>query len=166
MLFVGLNLGLAVKANRVQSTRSAKQAIFIYALWVISMGTNLVLLACLSVEWDQSDTTVMLSLAGGAAAICWFARRRRLKIYDPMIRGWLALLCKAMPQIAQAWKIYLNRGAPGLAPVMVWTGHVTILIRLGHLWLSIREVGWDQNRRASFVSEVGNELSWIVATAV
>jgi len=30
--------------------------------------------------------------------------------------------------------------------------------------IAIREAGWDQNRAGSFLSEVTNELSWVVVT--
>jgi hypothetical protein len=46
------------------------------------------------------------------------------------------------------------------------TGHITILARLGQLCCSIKEAGWDRNRRGSALSELANKVSWLVATLV
>jgi hypothetical protein len=67
--------------------------------------------------------------------------------------------------LALAYKIFMQGGA-GLATAAVITGHITILSRLGLLWFSIQEAGWDRNRRGSALSEVANEISWLVATLV
>ena len=58
------------------------------------------------------------------------------------------------------------RGGAGLAGAAVITGHITILPRLGQLWFSIKEAGWDRNRHGSALSELANEASWLVATLV
>ena len=72
---------------------------------------------------------------------------------------------KAIPQLALAYKIAM-RGGAGLAAAAIITGHITILARLGQLWFSIKEAGWDRNRRGSAFSELANEISWLAATAV
>ena len=72
---------------------------------------------------------------------------------------------KAIPQLALAYKIFM-RGGAGLAGAAVITGHITILPRLGQLWFSIKEAGWDRNRHGSALSELANEASWLVATLV
>ena len=48
----------------------------------------------------------------------------------------------------------------------VVTGHITILARLGQLWSSIKETGWNRNRRGSALSELANEASWLAAILV
>mgnify|MGYP003394621956 CR=1 FL=1 len=165
-LFAGLNLGLAIKANKVYPDRNSQQNIFVYGLWVLIAALNATIILVKSPGWDRTDTTVVILLLFGTLVIGFVAKKKHLNIRDPMIRGWLALLCKAMPQLAQAWKIVLNRGAPGFSPAMVWLGHATILVRLAQLGFAVREAGWDKNRRASLLSEIGNELSWIIVTII
>ena len=104
-------------------------------------------------------------MALGAVLTLAVGSRQRLGIADPMVKGWLAVFFKAIPQLALAYKIYL-RGGAGLAAAAVITGHITILARLGQLWFSIQEAGWDRNRRGSALSELANEGSWIIATLV
>ena len=69
-----------------------------------------------------------------------------------------------MPQLLLAWK-FLAEGASGTPLTSVIVGHATILIRLGQIYFMVREAGFDRNRVWLAVSEVSNEVSWIVATA-
>jgi hypothetical protein len=83
----------------------------------------------------------------------------------PHDQGRAGGIFKAVPQLALAYKIFMQGGA-GLAAAAVITGHVTILSRLGLLWFFIKEAGWDRNRRGSALSELANETSWLIATIV
>ncbi len=164
LAFLLLNLVLACRAHANQPSRVTLQTILSYAAWttmvladlgvMLWQGTNL---------WDGKDTVTALLVGMGLTVILLVAYRLNLGLIDPMVKGYLAVVFKAIPQLALAYKIFMV-GGRGLAPVAVVTGHITILTRLGQLWFSIKEAGWDRNRRGSALSELANEGSWLVAT--
>jgi len=165
LAFLLLNLVLAFRAHVNQPSRVTLQTILSYTAWtamvladlgvMLWQGTNL---------WDGKDTVTALLVGAGLAVTLLVAYRLNLGLIDPMVKGYLAVAFKAIPQLALAYKIFMM-GGRGLAPVAVVTGHITILTRLGQLWFSIKEAGWDRNRRGSALSELANEGSWLVATA-
>jgi hypothetical protein len=99
----------------------------------------------------------------GIALVLAVGRLRGLGIADPLVRGWLAVFFKGTPQLTLAWHI-LQNGGEGLAPFAILSGHITINLRIGQLVFALREAGWDRNRLGSALSEVANELSWVVTT--
>jgi hypothetical protein len=164
LIFLLLNVALTLRAHRAQPSRVTLQALASYLLWAGSAAVSLGIFLTLSPSlWDARDTATTLAVAGGIVVL-GFAYRG-LPLRDPIFRGWLALFFKSLPQVVLAVKVGMDGGA-GLAPLAVWAGHVTICIRIGQLAFSIREAGWDRNRRGSFLSEVGNELSWVLVTVV
>lgn len=165
-IFLGLNLLLAVKAHQVQPSRVTAQTVATYATWASVLGGALVVLLWRSLgEWHPVDTLNVIVSGAGIVSTLAVGRRHGLGLTDPMLRGWLAVFFKATPQLTLAWHLTQVGGA-GLAPIAVLAGHVTINLRLGQLYFSIREAGRDRNRIASAVSELANELSWVVATIV
>ncbi|HMM75314.1 MAG TPA: hypothetical protein PJ986_06380 [Gammaproteobacteria bacterium] len=165
-LFLVINLRLSIRAHRVQPSRVTKQTVWVYALWTTIIATNLAALAWHGAgAWTAiDDATIGIVLAGVAATLA-LGHRRDLDWRDPIVRGWLAVFFKGVPQLTLAWNLALVGGG-GLAPLAVFAGHVTICTRLGQLVFSIREAGWDRNRTGSLISEIANEGSWIVATVV
>lgn len=165
-IFLGLNLLLSIKAHQVQPSRVTAQTVVTYATWSTVLALALVVLVWRSLgEWHAVDTLNVLVSGAGVLVTLAVGRRHGLGPADPMVRGWLAVFFKATPQLTLAWHLAQVGGA-GLAPFAVLAGHVTINLRLGQLYFSIREAGWDRNRLGSAVSEIANELSWVVATIV
>lgn len=163
-IFLGLNLILAFRAHRNQPSRVTTQTIASYLLWVVVIGANTAVMFIRNTgTWDATDTRTTLLVAVGVLATLAISKSRSLQISDPLVRGVLALFFKAIPQLALAYKISQVGGA-GLAGWMILAGHVTILTRLGQLWFSLKEAGWDRNRKGSAISELANEGSWLVAT--
>ena len=165
-IFLGLNLHLAVKAHHAQPSRVTAQTIVIYALWsaVLALALGVLLWRSLG-AWFLVDT-LNVGLSGlGIVGVLGIARRHQRGIADPIVRGWLAVFFKGTPQLTLAWHLTQVGGA-GLAPFAVLAGHFTICLRIGQLYFSIKEAGWDRNRMGSAISEIANELSWIVATIV
>jgi hypothetical protein len=165
--FCVLNLGLAIGGNRKQPSRIMRQAVIIYAFWTVAVaGCIATVLSQGSYQWGMTDTvTLAVAAVVGMMAICigWF--RYGLTVKDPIVRGYVAMILKGWPQLALAYKISQYGGA-GLPMLAVILGHVTILIRITQLAFALREAGWDRNRKGSMISEVGNELTWLVTTAV
>jgi hypothetical protein len=165
-IFLALNLLLALKAHQVQPSRVTAQTVATYATWsLVLAGALLVLLWRALGAWQPVDTLNVLVSGLGIAGTLGIGRRHGFGLADPMVRGWLAVFFKATPQLTLAWHLAQVGGA-GLAPFAILAGHITINIRLGQLYFSIREAGWDRNRIGSAVSEIANELSWVVATIV
>jgi hypothetical protein len=95
----------------------------------------------------------------------WRAHRLGLKITDPLVKGVIAVCFIGLPQLTLAYKIFLE-GGQGLAGTMLFAGHIAILTRLGQLWFSIQEAGWDRNRQGAALSEIANETTWLLVTLV
>lgn len=164
LAFLLLNLVLAFRAHRNLPSRVTRQTILSYAAWTLVVLADLGVMLWRGTHlWDGKDTITTLLVGGGLALTMLVAYRLNLGLVDPMVKGYLAVSFKAIPQLALAYKIMMV-GGRGLAPVAVITGHITILTRLGQLWYSIKEAGWDRNRQGSALSELANEGSWIVAT--
>ena len=162
--FVVFNLFLSLGAHRAQPSRVTKQAVVTYAVWifmlsavVFAVGTNN------AYQWSIQDTVTLAAaavLVAGTLVITWQLRR---SVQDPMVLAFLAIACKAIPQLLLVWKI-LEEGGSGIPLVSVLVGHVTILVRLGQIYFMVREAGWERNRTWLAVSEGAAEITWIAAT--
>jgi hypothetical protein len=166
LIFLLLNLILTVRAHQSQPSRVTLQTIISYVAWTVVVLADLVVMLWKGTHiWGRIDTVTTGLVGLGVVLTLGLAYRLELGIVDPMIKGWLAVFFKAIPQLALAYKIF-SMGGAGLAAAAVITGHITILSRLGQLWFAIKEAGWDRNRRGSALSELANEASWTVATLV
>jgi hypothetical protein len=165
-VFLILNLVLAIRAHCNQPSRVTFQTILSYAAWVTMVTLDLGVMFWKGTgTWNMRDTSTVILAAIGVIATFSVAQRKQLAITDPMVKGYLAVFFKAVPQLILAYNIFMMGGA-GLAGMAILTGHITILTRLGQLWFSIREAGWDRNRIGSAVSELANESSWVIVTIV
>ncbi|MBM3946205.1 MAG: hypothetical protein FJ315_02235 [SAR202 cluster bacterium] len=164
LIFLLLNLVLTTRGHAAHPSRVAWQAAASYAWWSLFSTASLVTFLVQSPSrWDGRDTVTTLAVAASVAALAlWY---RGLPLRDPMVRGWLALAFKSLPQVVLAVKVAMDGGA-GVAGIAIVAGHLTILVRIAQLGFSIAEAGWDRNRRASFLSEVGNEATWMLVTVV
>ncbi len=166
LMFLVVNLVLAVRAHKAQPSRVTAQTIASYSAWTVVITADLILMVSKgNGEWDHRDYQTVLYAGLGIAVVLLIAWFKKLEYSDPIVRGWLAVFFKAVPQLMLAYKIYSVGGA-GLSGVAVINGHITIMTRLGQLCFSIREAGWDRNRIGSAMSEMANETSWMVATIV
>lgn len=157
-------LWLAVHANRAKPSRIAKQTIVIYITWFTLLLTNV---AAVFINgnymWGNSDSWTILAVVILTLLAIWRAKSKNLTISDPMIKGVVGSSVKAIPQFVMAWKIALEGGL-GVPGVAVFTSNFNILVRIGQLVMSIRQVGWDKNRRWMLVTESLNYLSWFAVT--
>jgi hypothetical protein len=164
--FCALNWSLAIGANRDEPSRSGKQTIITYAFWtVVLAGCIVTVLSTGKYQWGVTDTVALAVAAIAGTLTVRIGWSYQLPIDDGIVRGYLAMIFKSWPQLMLAYKISQQGGA-GLPLLAVVLGHVTILIRLLQLWLTAREAGWNRKRKGSMISEVGNELTWLVTTFV
>jgi hypothetical protein len=160
-VFTIFNLYLSFQAHSVQPSRATAQALSVYVLWILITTSNLgVLVFVGGLTWTIVDTISAATIVLGIAVIMG---KREFK--DPITKGLLAALFKGITHLALGAGIYLY-GAEGVSLLTLVVGHITINIRLGQIWYSIREAGWDRNRRGSFLSEAISEATWIATTAV
>ena len=164
--FLLINLKLSHQAHLVQPSRITKQTLIVYATWTVIMALNIsVFLWRDEAVWKDVDTLTSTFALIGIFIVIAVSLFQKLSLSDPILRGYLALIFKAMPQLTLAYSIWLD-GGEGLSVVAVIVGHITICTRLGQIYLSIREASWDRNRIGSAISEIGNEASMVVLTIV
>ena len=164
LAFLLINLALTFRAHRLQPSRVTLQTVLTYSAWTLAIAACLALLLYRGTEvWDWKDTatTVMVSLGGLAT---WLAARRRgLPLTDPLVIAFFGVCFIALPQLTLTYKIFAV-GGTGLAGGMLLAGHIGITTRLGQLWFAIREAGWDRNRLGAALSELANEITWLLVT--
>ncbi len=164
LAFLVMNLALTLRAHLSQPSRLTLQTVLTYSAWTLVIAADLAALLWKGTEiWDLKDT-VTAGLVGLGAILIWLrARRLDLPITDPLVNGGFALCCIGLPQLTLAYKIF-TVGGQGMAGAMLLAGHIGIMTRLGQLWFAIREAGWDRNRKAAALSELGNETTWLLVT--
>ena len=162
--FLLLNLLLAHRAHRVKPERVTLQVFLSYSLWTIMVTLDLsVMIVKGNWTWNGRDTATVALAALGIAVTLLIAFLNNLGIADPIVKGYLAVCFKAIPQLIMAHNIFVVGGA-GLAATTVVTGHITVLTRLGQLVFTIKAAGWDRNRTGSAISEIANEVTWAIVT--
>ncbi|MDP3999136.1 MAG: hypothetical protein Q8P76_00900 [bacterium] len=158
------NLYLAVRAHKAQPSRVTLQIIAIMALGVViySLLIGLVLIKEKNV-WDRYDNITAVLVLIGISATLMVARKKNLTATDPIVKGWLILWTRTPANILMACKILIVGGA-GVSGVMVVIFHILTVSRILQIWFSIKEAGWDRNRKGMALNEIGNETSWILVT--
>lgn len=161
-----LNLILAVKANKVQSSKVTKQVLITYVIWIILVTADLAVMIIRKTSyWDFKDDITSLIVGIGILSTLVIAKKNKLGIKDPMVNGYNSMFFKAVPQLTMAYKIALE-GSRGLAGTTVLAGIVTNSTRLGQLISSVKEAGWDRNRKGGAISEFGSTLTWYIISIV
>lgn len=165
-VFIALNFVITVSLHRKHPTRVTRQLLAAYLLWSVAMGANIAgVIWHGGYRWGANDALTMLIAGGGVVATLVIAKRQSLGLTDPIVKGWLAVCFKAVPQVMLGVKIAAEGGAgtPGAAVLM---GHITILARLGQIAIAVREGGWNRELIGLTISEATNELSWVVVTII
>lgn len=166
-IFALLNLSLSIVAlsESVGSDRKLKkQSVHIYAMWTAFLVVHLAIAMWKMPDlWKYTDTLAMTAVLIGVLVTIAVAKAKHLPLLDPYVKAGLAVFFKSVPQVALAYSISVY-GKGGLSGIWIVFGHITILTRLVHLWVSNREQ-WNRNTKGSFVSEVWNEVSWLAASA-
>lgn len=165
-IFLLINLSLSIRANELQPSRITRQTVWTYATWTAVMITTTgIYLFGDGILWTAIDTWTALIALAGIAGTLHVGRRHALGVTDPLVRGYLAVFFKGVPQLTLAGNIFLVGGS-GLSLFAIVIGHLTVCSRLGQIIMSLREAGWDRNRQGSAISEIANEISWITVTVV
>jgi hypothetical protein len=163
-VFLLINLSLSIRAHQIQPSRITRQTVITYATWTTMMlFDTAIFLWQDSVIWSTVDTWTAAIAVTGIVVTLLVGYYNKLAISDPLVRGYLAVFFKGVPQLTLAYNI-LSVGGSGVSVFGILTGHITICSRLGQILMSLREAGWDRNRQGSAISEIANEASWIAVT--
>lgn len=169
ILFLVVNLGLSFQSHKVAPSRGTAQTLWIYCLWTAVLLLDILAIIFRgSIRWTPRDTfTTVASFVFLALSFSYGMKKRKLSITDcfrdPIIKGLAAVGFKAIPQCVLAYNVFVE-GADGFNTFSVISGHFTLIARIVQLYITIRQTSWELNRTATFVSEVANETSWLVAT--
>jgi uncharacterized membrane-anchored protein YitT (DUF2179 family) len=164
LAFLVINLTLTIRAYRSLPSRVTLQTVLTYTAWTTVIAADLAVLLWRGTElWDAKDTVTTVVLGSGVFLIWLEGRRRGLAVTDPLVNAGFGVCFIGLPQLTLAYKIF-SVGGEGLAGAMLLAGHIGILTRLGQLMFAIREAGWDRNRRGAALSEVANEVTWVLVT--
>ena len=165
-IFFLFNFSWACSQYNEKRNRENKQLLAGYFVWSVLIIDNIcVLFLSQSWIWSDRDTWTTAFVIIGMVITVTIAKKKHIALTDVTVKGALAIIAKSIPQIVTAYSIWVI-GASSYSPVMMAFGHVTIFLRLGQIALSARRNGWNKNAKASFWSEVANELSWIAVTAI
>lgn len=164
--YLCLHLMLAVNAHHAKPSRVTRQTLATFVMWLVLIGSNIVAIFLNgSYRWSQNDTRVISIALVGTTLIVVAAKIRHVGFTDPMLKGFLAILFKTVPQFIMAFEV-AQKGGAGLPVAAVIAANITVLTRIGQISFSIREAGWDRNRLWLGVSETMNWISWATVSVV
>jgi hypothetical protein len=164
LTYLVINLILTIRAHVIWPSRVMLQTVLTYAAWTTVIAADLGVMVWMGREmWDGKDTFTAAMVAGGVLLTLAWGKIRGLTFTDPLVSGFLAVCFVGLPQLTLTYKIFTEGGA-GMAGAMLLAGHIGIMTRLGLLWYAIREAGWDRNRLGAALSEIANEVTWILVT--
>ncbi|MBI3633148.1 MAG: hypothetical protein HY226_02545 [Candidatus Vogelbacteria bacterium] len=166
--FVFVNLLLA-RGNYIESrSRKAWQVRAVYVNWLAIWLAILAPTAYYG-TWKYNDSIVSSLILFAVAVLLWFRREKSLKasISEPITRGLVSLITKSVPQLFIAYCIWMAKSNAGLSGVALSIGHATVCIRIAEVYIMAYPgewSKWSRNNQGLFISEVGNELTWLVTT--
>ncbi len=165
-VFVGINLILALKAHSVGSSKNTKETVLIYIIGTIIYIAFLAVMAIKAESvWGNLDwitITIVLSLIAIMFAYVTYAK---ISYNNPLIKGVVSLIVKVIPQLIMAYKIH-EVGGQGLNIVAIVAFHILTCLRIWKVWQNKQEMKYDKNRTGLLISEIGNEISWIIVSFV
>ncbi len=165
--FVLVNLFLAYGAYEQSRSRKAGQVVLVYVNWLVLWLT---LFAIISVKgtWFRKDTMLTILIFISLALLLAVRRKKSLiaTVSEPITRGLIALLLKSVPQLFIGYCIIAAGRKDGLSGLTLTIGHITVCTRLIEIWLAARQDGWNRRNVGMLIGESGNEISWLVTTAI
>jgi len=165
--YVLVNLLLAHGAYEQSRSRKAGQVVLVYLNWLVLW---LVMLAVVSVKgnWVFRDTLLSAIVTIALVILLLVRRQDSLKatITEPITRGLTSLILKSTPQLYIGYCIIRAGHNDGLAGLTLFIGHITVCSRILEILLAAKQDGWNRKNIGLMISEAGNELTWLVTTAI
>lgn len=161
LVYVTLNLFLALAAYRKNRDEIRKYIVVVFSQWIIFL-TLILFLGLGKIVWRESDTIISAIILG--LSVVTIIKFRGIN--NPFSKGWLAVWFKSVPQLWLAYTIYSAGGGNGLPIITLIAGHLTAIPRLGNvIWAGSRG-GWDESIKGLLLGEGMNVLTWFVVTVV
>jgi hypothetical protein len=163
--FIILNLFLVLRSGVKMRDMPKVQAVSVYLNWVVLMlpMSVLVVIRC---NWAKADTVIMGSVLIAAILTVIVGRRFNRDVSDPLIKGIMVGLFRAVPHLFLCYHIVHNGGASGIPAATVFAANVTAFSRIITLSRLLALTGGDHSVKASLRSEWLNEGTWLLVTAV
>jgi hypothetical protein len=165
--FTTIQTQLAISAYRRKPVWATMQVVIVYIVGVLCY-TAMISIAFLkgSYVWGKYDTVAITSSIIGTALVVWIGCRHKLPWYDPIVKGWINVPVRVVPNLIMAYTIWLS-GSAGVSGTFVYVFNTLSIIRIAQIVLtSIKLHDWDRNRIGLMIGEIANELSWLVVTVV
>jgi hypothetical protein len=157
---------LAVSAFIKQRNKMSLQIVIIYLLGVL-VYVSMIVVAVIKgqYQWDGRDTLATILVSILVIVIIKVAYHKNLKWHDPIVKGFLALTVRVVPNLMMATKIWVSGGS-GVSLWFVVIYNTLTLLRITQIVLTAGKNGWNRNLRGMIIGEIGNLLSWLVVTVV
>lgn len=161
-VYLVVSLLLSIESWRAnKEDKNRWRTIFIMGQWIFLVG---VIFFCGvgRIPWTLADT-VVCCLAG---VLSVFSIIHYGGLKDPFAKGWIAVCCKALPQLWISYHMLAVGGAAGFPLITLIAGYATAIPR----WLQIESAGksggWDRPTKGLRLGELSNVLTCIVMNVV
>ncbi len=164
-VFVTVNFFLALSAYWDSGSRKAMQVTLVYANWLV-LWSIMFVVVFIKGTWTDSDTLVTVIVIMLVTVIMVMRRQGSVMetFVEPINRGLISLVVKSTPQLYIAYCIYRAGRNDGLAGMSLVIGHITVCARAVEIYITAKQDGWTKKNIGLFISETGNELTWMVTT--
>jgi hypothetical protein len=163
-LFIGyllVGLSLSILSYREKPEPIRRYTVIIFAQWAVFLPV-LLIIGFQHIHWTVGDTIVSSS----ALVLYGIVLLRYRSFKDEMSRGWLAVLCKGIPQLWVAWTMIQANSSEWLPPLSLLATNMTMLPRFFQVYWQGQQGGWDRATKGLMLGETANVVTWLVVTAV
>ncbi len=163
-VFCLLNLALAIASYRRLPSRVARQIVAIHVMNTVATAGMAIIWIIQGYVWSGNDSLTAGLAIGGSIVVITIGYAHALPIIDPIVKGWIAVACKAVPHLMLGFKI-AQEGREGLPLAALAMGHLLILLRLAQISIAVYQArSWDRNRIGAVISDASGEVAWIFVT--
>lgn len=170
--FFFMGLTLAHSSYKEKRVKKRLQLVIVYAQLVILIGVSIVVWIN-RIPWVLGDTIVsiavyalVISSIGLSHLYMDVKGSVKERLQDPMVRAFMAIWCKAVPQLWFAWTMIDQGGSGGMPLVSLIGVHFNGWPRFIHVVLSGKRDGWDRATKGLFIGEFANVSTFTIASIV
>jgi hypothetical protein len=161
LAYIIITIQLSLSSFRLNPDIIRKHTLSIMIQWGVYIGL-IFILGLKYIVWTSGDTIVFIVVVVFSAFTVIYFKG----IKNPYSKGFIAVWCKAVPQLWLAFTIYAARGGDGLPLFTLVAAHATSIPRLMQVWLSGKKCGWDHPTRGLILGETANVATWTIVTIV
>lgn len=161
MTYIVFSALLAIASYKKSPNIVRRQTIIIFIQWSVLVGA-IIFAGLGKIVWRSGDTAICIVIA--ALSALTVLRYRGLD--DPYSKSFIAVWCKAIPQLWLAYTMVSVGRADGLPLITLIAGHLTALPRLAQVVIGGKTGGWDKPTKGLILSEAANVVTWGAVTVV